>query len=322
MTGSDRRRAVPHGGVRAASMPLRLGRFTLERFPLPAYLPLVAAFALGGRAGAAAAARSGPIVDWRLAAVALAVAAAFLQLRALDEVRDEAVDRLGRPSRPLPRGLVTRRELRLYAAAAAAVGVGIAMTTGTTSAVLYGLALGAIWMAGHGRLFRAWARRGIVANALAHSLISPLLMAFAWFSATHSTSAGALGGVLLIAWGASLGFEVARKTRRPAEERPFVETYSGALSRARAIRLAAASLMVACVGALLVTVAVDGPAPAIATPMLAGGLAALLARVGGHLGTRALQSVVAGAVLGLMLWPVVLASLRVAAPVTVAAGSP
>ena len=293
---------------RQAWLPTRLGRFVLERFSPAAYGPLLLAFVICGYAGAAVAAGTAPRPDIRFLAVLLAATLAFLHLRVADELKDAAIDRLGRPDRPLPRGLVTEAELRGLGWAAMLAGVVLAATLGAAALTTYSIAL--LYMALSARDF--WLgeriRRNIVVYALLHSPIVPLLLAFVWWSQPAAYAGAALGGLLLMVWGIALALEVTRKTVTPAEERPHVETYSGALGQGHAVMLAAGTLAVGCLGAA----AYGAEAGITAGPAFLAGAVAILAVGAAARRTRRLSAVRVAASLislALLLWPATVALL-------------
>src|SRR5690606_28307976 len=94
-----------------------------ERFPLAMYLPMVAVFtASAAYYSRFARGAEGFIPPARFAVGALTALVFFAWLRILDEHKDAEIDRRYRPELPVPRGLVTRAELRrvgLWALAAA-----------------------------------------------------------------------------------------------------------------------------------------------------------------------------------------------------------
>lgn len=277
--------------------------FVRERFPPGAYLPLIGVFAAAGYV---------PSVGWsgaafqplRFAAAAIVVGLAFLHLRLIDEVKDVEVDRLGRPTRPLPRGLVTVAELTRAAAAAFLVAIVTASAMGLVPMVALLPATGAILLADVEFLAPRRIHRNLVVYALVHSTAVPLLMVFAWFATSAAQPSLALAGLVVLAWGVGLGLEISRKTYAPDEERAFVETYSAALGRRRAGWLAAGSLAVAMIGgAAYAALAGGGPMTALLALAAAGPilLAGLLFGRADHRVTEALGSVVG---LAILLWPI------------------
>jgi len=295
-------------GLRRPWLIARLGRFVLERFPLQSYGPLIVALVICGRTAASLTAGERFAVNWETVATALAVACAFLQLRILDEIRDEDADRAGRPDRPLPSGLVTVAELRAFAAISALFGVALAASLGVAASACYVLALLSIWLFGLDLPRRLPIRHGVLSYALMHSIIAPEILLFVWATTASLPGGGALAASVLLVWGAGLAMEVARKTLMPSEERSGVETYSAELGRPRAVALAALSLSVACLGAGALAVAVGAALETAIVPFVAAGTIPLLARhFGDRIGTSAIRSTSAILVLSLLLWPLVVA---------------
>lgn len=261
----------------------RAWTYLQERFPLPAHGPLVAAFA-GGIVCATAALRAaaggtsdGP--GWPVFAVAVTVAlGAFFQLRVADEWKDAERDRRFQPERPVPRGLVTLRELTAAALAVAAVQAAAVVWLDARLA----LALVVLWawiglmtadfFAPH------WLDARPLATLALHGLVVPAIDGFA--VATDLVTHG--GPVPTgVAWLVGVGFfggnvvEVGRKIRATADERPGVATYSAAWGRRRATVAwtAAVALSALCATGVLaaqrsspgLTVAVWCAAVAVAT---------------------------------------------------------
>ena len=277
--------------------------FVQERFPPGTYLPLICVFAAAGYVPSTA--WSGAAFQpLRFATAAVVVGLAFLHLRLVDEVKDAEVDRLGRPTRPLPRGLVTVPELTRVAAAAFLLAIVTASAMGLVPMVALLPATGAILLADVEFLAPRRIHRNLVVYALVHSTVVPLLMVFAWFATSAAQPSLALPGLVILAWGVGLGLEVSRKTYAPDEERAFVETYSAALGRRRAGWLAAGSLAVAMIGGAAYAVLAGG-GPTAALVALAASALVLVAGVlfehADHRMTEALGSVVG---LAILLWPI------------------
>lgn len=224
-----------------APSPVQRGwTYLQERFPLGAHGPLVAAFA-GGVACASAALRGGEGPGWPAVFVAVLVALGlFFQLRVADEWKDAETDRRYQPERPVPRGLVTLRELVVAALAVAAVQIGLAVWLDPR----LGVALLAVWAFGALMTVefgvRDWLRARPLATLVTHAPIVPFIDAFAVScdvlgnDASYPEGVAWLIGVSL--FGGSV-VEVGRKIRQPADERPGVETYSGHWGRRGAMAL-------------------------------------------------------------------------------------
>lgn len=220
-----------------------------ERFPLAGHVPLIAAFSLSavcfsrlarGEAGLPSAA---PLL------VAFATALIFfLQLRIADEFKDFEDDARYRPYRPVPRGLVTLRELGWVGAGGAVVQLALAMWLRPSLVVL--LALAWAYLALMSREFFAtdWLKAHPVVYMASHLMIIPLVDLYA--TACDWTAVGwvppnGLIWFLLVSYVNGAVVEIGRKVRAPADEETGVETYSALWGLAGALRV--------WMGAVLVT---------------------------------------------------------------------
>ncbi|HEY9640476.1 MAG TPA: UbiA family prenyltransferase [Coleofasciculaceae cyanobacterium] len=153
----------------------------------------------------------------------------FLQLRIADELKDYAEDARYRPYRPVPRGLVTLRELGIVAIAAACIQLGLALSVGWPLVLL--LLLVWLYMALMGQEFfvSAWLKARPLLYLLSHAVIMPLLALYAtacdWLAAGVPAPSGLIG-FLLVSFFNSLTIELGRKIRAPQDEEPGVDTYS------------------------------------------------------------------------------------------------
>lgn len=99
--------AVPTHPEANASLFRRLWLYQAERFPLGKTALLLAAFSAASISVSAHLADR-PLPHWSVFVAAWLVAIVFLfQLRACDELKDLEDDRLYRPERPIPSGLVS-----------------------------------------------------------------------------------------------------------------------------------------------------------------------------------------------------------------------
>ena len=202
-----------------------------ERFPLAAHVPLVAAFS-------ASAVCFSSLVRGHAAvpsAAALMVAFTssllfFLQLRIADEFKDREDDARYRPYRPVPRGLVTLKQLAVLGAGAAAVQLVLALWLAPS---LVWLLLGTwTYLALMTREFFAarWLKTHPLLYMASHMLIVPLIDLYAtacdWRVAGLSEPPAALGWFLGVSFLNGIVVEIGRKTRASVDEEPGVETYS------------------------------------------------------------------------------------------------
>lgn len=263
----------------------RLWTYQGERFPLAVYVPLMAVAALAAVAVPAAARGAGrfPWGAWAVGAVTLVVF--FFFLRALDEHKDAAGDARYRPELPVPRGLVTLRELRRVAAVSM---LAVILLNGAMSrAVLVPLALALAWAGLMGREFfvRDWLRARPLAYLLSHMLVMPLIFLYAttldWLVASDPVPNGT-AAFLTLAFCNGLVIEIGRKVRSPADEREGVETYSAVWGLGPAVT--------AWIGALLIGgLAAVATADAFEAGLLARALLTIFALLAAGAGAVALR---------------------------------
>ena len=257
-----------------------LGAYLQERFaPVNMGLFVVLFFTVRGVASVACAeGRCTPHPDG-LALVglgALATVSFFFRLRVFDEEKDFSLDAINHPQRVLQTGRVTLPQLRTLAWAGAALELGWSARQGSTTLVLWGLALG------YSLLMRVefgvghWLRRHLVLYALSHMLIMPLVIW--WLFSAYTWGMPLDVTYLPLLWLLSLlggfSFELARKLHAPTAERAGVDSYSQALGYGRALALTVAVLLAggAAQALLLRTLHARPAAYAVLVLLLAAGL--------------------------------------------------
>jgi len=214
-----------------------------ERFPLLAHGPLIAAFSVS--AVSYSALLRG---DVRPATASFIVAfivslGSFLLLRIADEFKDAEEDARYRPYRPVPRGIVTLRELAIVGVGIALVQIAAAVWLGISGHAeaetglgfdvrLIGLLL-VTWtyFALMSREFfaREWLKARPVIYLFSHMLIMPLIDWFAtgcdWVRAGSAMPEG-LFWFLAASFCNGVVIELGRKIRAPEQEEHGVETYT------------------------------------------------------------------------------------------------
>lgn len=200
-----------------------------ERFPLARHGLLVAAFSACAVLYAAMLGGSTDRFAWPQFVAALVVCLLFfLQLRLADEFKDAAEDARYRPERPVPRGLVTLRELGWLFAGAALVQCATALWL--HPGLFWVLLPAWAYLAGMTVEFgvRDWLKARPLTYLWTHMLIMPVVDFFA--TACHWLPAGerppALGWFLAASFANGLVIEIGRKLRVPAMEQEGVPTYS------------------------------------------------------------------------------------------------
>ena len=223
-----------------------------ERFPLASHGLLVAVITLGGLGYSTVARVDVPALSLQTAVVAyLCALGYFFQLRVADEFKDYPEDARYRPYRPVPRGVISLRELAALAAAAAVLQ--LVLTLWLDAGLLFFLL--AVWA--YLGLMRVeffvptWLKARPIVYMLSHMVILPLIFLFVtacdWYVAGSSPPPG-LPWLLAVGFFNGIVFEIGRKIRAPEAEEEGVETYSRLWGRRRATSawLVALGLSAAC----------------------------------------------------------------------------
>lgn len=216
----------------ARGLGARLWEYQAERFPVFKHGALIAAF------GASAVCLSALLRGAAPSLLAIVVAVLvlfgfFFQLRVADEHKDNEDDTKYRPERPVPRGLVTLKELRIVA-----IGVGVAQV-GLTAWLDWRLIVLLLavwgWLAIMTKEFFVpkWLKARPLVYMVSHMAIMPLIDLYAtacdWLPnnfAMHDGFGLTLGAFLLLSLVNGSAIEIARKSWAPEQEREGVETYS------------------------------------------------------------------------------------------------
>lgn len=207
-----------------------------ERFPILAHGALIAAFSSGAVCYSAQlrAARDATPFTVRGSSLIVAFVSCllfFFELRVSDEHKDYDDDLRWRPYRPVPRGLVTLRELTWVALAGALIQLGLALWLEPRLVT----PLVAVWvfMGLMTREFgvREWLRRHPITVLWSHMLILPLIDLYATACDWMPSGAGrviseGLAWFLVASFFNGIVVEIGRKIRAPADEEMGVETYS------------------------------------------------------------------------------------------------
>lgn len=171
-------------------------------------------------------------VSWRFLAGSIVLLLMFFHLRVIDEHKDYEQDRIVHPQRVLSRGLVTLRQLRLAGSVAVALELGLSLSLGLPAFSMCLILLALSWLIYKEFYAGEILERHLLANAFLHLLVMPVYSLFVFAVAVERFPWEAPAVMLLYAWvsyGVGLAYELARKTRSPAEERPGLITYSAVI---------------------------------------------------------------------------------------------
>jgi 4-hydroxybenzoate polyprenyltransferase len=245
--------------------------YARERFPLAQNGALIAAFSASAIAFSALVRGAGHFPAWYL--VAAGFVSSFLMfalLRIADEFKDAGDDARWRPYRPVPRGLVTLRQLAV--AGAICMGLQLAIALAVNVWLVPELLVLWAWFGLMSAEFfaRGWLRAHPLIYIASHMLIVPLIdwyvSSFDWLVA-GVPAPSALGWFLAVTFLNGLVVEVGRKIRAPQDEEPGVETYTALWGRrgatlvwggAIACNVALATIAAAHIGFARIDIAVFG----------------------------------------------------------------
>ncbi|MDB6172999.1 MAG: 4-hydroxybenzoate polyprenyltransferase and related prenyltransferase [Chthoniobacteraceae bacterium] len=211
-----------------------------ERFPILAHGPLIAAFSLSAVSFSALLRGSIHFPDWRSCLVAFITSLFFfLQLRIADEFKDFEEDSLYRPYRPVPRGLISLRELGWLWALTAAIQAGLALWLKPALIWVLAIAWAYLFLMTQEFFARDWLKARPVTYLWTHMLIMPLVDLYAtacdWTVAGASLPRGLIW-FLIVSFFNGIVIEIGRKIRAPQDEEPGVPTYSAQWGAATSIR--------------------------------------------------------------------------------------
>lgn len=208
----------------------RWAEYQRERFPLLGHCPLIAAFSVSAVCFSSHLRGVHTFPPWGMIAAAFASSFFFfLQLRIADEFKDLEEDARYRPYRPVPRGLVTLRELAVVAGAGCAAQLALAVSLNPRQVAL----LCGVWlylaMMTQEFFARRWLKSHPFTYMWTHMLIMPLVDMYAtawdWVPAGAQPPTG-LGWFLAASFFNGVVIEIGRKIRAPGDEEEGVQTYT------------------------------------------------------------------------------------------------
>ncbi len=226
-----------------------------ERFPILAHGPLIAAFSFSA-VGYSALLR-GRVGFPEAGTLLVAFVSAFLfflQLRIADEFKDHEDDAQYRPYRPVPRGLVTLRELGTVGVVGTLIQLGLALWLDPSLVLL----LVPVWLylglMTKEFFAREWLKARPFTYMWTHMLIMPLIDLYAtacdWLVAGKAPPVGLIW-FLVASFFNGIVIEIGRKIRAPKDEEYGVETYTVLWGRRNAVLAWLGAMLLSAVGAVL-----------------------------------------------------------------------
>ena len=211
-----------------------------ERFPILAHGPLVLAFSSSAVCFSHLLHKQPGWPAWSEVGVAFVTCLLFfLGLRIADEFKDIEEDTKYRSYRPVPRGLVTLRELGWLGVGAAAVQLGLAVSLAPRLIII--LLAGWLYLALMSKEFfvRDWLKAHPITYLWTHMFIMPIVDLYAtacdWVPSGERLPPSGLFWFLAASFCNGIVIEIGRKIRAPADEENGVQTYSFLWGRSVAV---------------------------------------------------------------------------------------
>lgn len=227
----------------------RFCKYLKERFPLQDYIPLSIVLAITGGSCVQASIYSAVKDGVSICLGFLALFLFLLRLRIFDEFKDFVHDSLYYPARPVPRGLITLPELKLFISLISCAEILLAASKGLNSLVLFCLAFAYSLLMFKEFFASRWLRQHFTIYVLLHEiLVFPLFFYLFSLNGMPILYIGKiyfwilaffLGGQLFL-------LEVARKIRPAELEIPSRDTYTAQYG------LKWVSVMVICLGIMVI----------------------------------------------------------------------
>ena len=234
----------------------RLWIYQAERFPLLKHGVLIASFSASAVCLSAMLRGEAqfPSINTLIVSFVLLLTL-FLQLRIADEFKDVDDDRRFRPQRPVPRGLVTLKELAITGVLAGIFQAAVVLLYHPP--LLFVLLVVWIYMALMSAEFfvPAWLKPRLFLYMASHMLIMPLIDFLAtacdWFVKGAAVPSGLIW-FLIISFFNGVIIELGRKTWAPDMEIPGVESYSASWGLQRALYVWGGAIAASMLCALII----------------------------------------------------------------------
>ena len=211
-----------------------------ERFPVFAHSPVIAAFSLSAVSYSALIRGTDRLPSWKPCVVAFASSFLFfLQLRIADEFKDFDEDSLYRPYRPVPRGLISLRDLAWVWAGCILIQLALALWLAPGLVVLLLITWLYLGLMSKEFFARRWLKARPITYMVTHMAIMPLVDLYTtscdWVPAGVTRPPRGLLWFLLVSFFNGMVVEIGRKIRSPQDEENGVETYSFLWGRRNAV---------------------------------------------------------------------------------------
>lgn len=218
-----------------------------ERFPLLAHGVLISAFSFSAISYARICRGVQGFIDLKTYFLGVFVTITlFLLVRIFDEFKDAKEDALYRKELPVPRGLVSLRELGILGGILVVLQIAVNLVFFPAMLWIYGLVMGYLLLMGKEFFIGEWLKKHQFWYVVSHMLIIPLVDTYAsgldWLLAGVEAPIGLLF-FFVVSFMNGIVLEIGRKIRIPAQESEGVVTYSSMLGANQATLLWIAMLI-------------------------------------------------------------------------------
>ncbi|MBU6343457.1 MAG: UbiA family prenyltransferase [Bacteroidetes bacterium] len=219
----------------------RFWQYQSERFPFLVHGLLIAVFSFSAIAYSRICRGQTNFIDWpTYGATVFCTVTLFLLVRIFDEHKDAEDDAQFRPELPVPRGLISLKELRMVGFVVFAAQLLLVGLFFTKMLFPLALVLGYLCLMGVEFFIPNWLRKHQFWYVTSHMLIIPLVDIFAsgfdWYLGSYMPPEG-LVFFFVVSYFNGIVLEVGRKIRSKETEAPGVLTYTGMLGIPAALGL-------------------------------------------------------------------------------------
>jgi 4-hydroxybenzoate polyprenyltransferase len=224
-----------------ASLLKRLYLYQKERFPVLGHGLLVASFSFSAIAYSRICRGAGGFVNLHTYLTGIfTTVTLFLLVRIFDEFKDRKEDALYRKHLPVPRGLVSLKELLVLGIILVVLQVAVNLYFFPKMLLIYGVVIAYLSLMGVEFFVPAWLKKHPFWYVTSHMFIIPLIDIYAsgldWLLGGYPPPPG-LAFFFAVSYLNGIVLEVGRKIRTPQGEATGVITYSSLLGPAKAVYL-------------------------------------------------------------------------------------
>jgi 4-hydroxybenzoate polyprenyltransferase len=222
-----------------ASFLKRFYLYQKERFPIAGYAVLVGAFSFSAISYSRICRGETGFVDWKTFLVGIfTTISLFLLVRIFDEFKDAEDDAKYRKELPVPRGLVSLRELGILGAVLIILQIVVNLIFFPKMLLIYFIIIAYLALMGKEFFIASWLKKHQFWYVVSHMFIIPLIDIYAsgldWLLAGVSAPAGLLF-FFAVSYMNGIVLEIGRKIRIPEKEAHGVLTYTSMLGINRAV---------------------------------------------------------------------------------------